>query len=151
MTIMPSEVASLMVPLEQHNILVPNACVAEIVSYTISEKEEGVPEWVAGNLVWRDLTLPCVSFEKLIGNIDVTSEESKRIAIFNTITESFNKRFYGLAISGIPRLVRVIEQEIVEEEVQKSAFEKVHVKVNGEACIIPDLEAIEKLLSSAIT
>ena len=151
MSIMPNEVASLIIPLEKYNLLVPNASVAEIVPHVDTEKTEDSPEWVAGNIVWRNLSLPCISYEKLIGQLEGNIAEGDRIAIFNTVSDSFGKRFYGMSISGIPRLARVIETEIVEEEAEKSVFEKMHVKVNGEACIIPDLEAIEKLLGSALS
>ncbi len=149
MSAMPDQVASLIVPLEGRNILVPNSCVAEIVPYATTQTHDGAPEWVVGDVLWRDLTLPCFSFEKLIGELEGEIPQGKRIAIFNTISENYDKRFYGVTISGIPRLVRVVEPEISEDEAIKNAFEKMRVQINGESCIIPNLEAIEKLLSTA--
>ena len=149
MSVMPSEVASLIIPLENSSLLVPNSCVAEIVPYATTETAEDAPEWVIGNVSWRDLPLPCLSFEKLIGAIEGEVAVAERIAIFNTLGEDFEKRFYGIVINGIPRLARITEQEIVEEEAEKSAFEKMKVQINGEPCTIPDLEAVEKLLSTA--
>lgn len=144
----PNQVASLIIPIQGRNLLIPNSCLAEIVPYTTTQTHEGAPEWVVGDVLWRDLTLPCISYEKLIGELDEIPQ-GKRIAIFNTLTEAYEKRFYGLTISGIPRLVRVIEAEIVEDEAIQNAFEKMRVQVNGEVCIIPNLEAMEKLLSTA--
>jgi chemosensory pili system protein ChpC len=148
MSMMPSEIASLLIPLESNNLLVPNSCVAEIVPYVLPEKSENQNAWLLGNVVWRDLDLPCISFEHLADNKSL-STKVERIAIFNTVSEAFDKRFYGVAINGIPRLARVVEQEIVEELIEQAAFEKLNVQVNGEKCIIPDLEAIEKLLSTS--
>ena len=145
---MPSEVPSLLIPLENNNLLVPNSCVAEIVPYVLPEQSDNENIWLLGNVVWRDLNLPCISFEHLADNQRINTKV-ERVAIFNTLSDTYEMRFYGVAINGIPRLARVVEQEIVEEPIELSAFEKLNVQVNGEKCIIPDLDAIEKLLSNS--
>ena len=149
MSMMPSEVPSLIIPVEKGNLLVPNACVAEIVPSASSSLEGLSQPWIVGNFVWRDLNLPCLSFDKLTDNIDGAPGQSNRIAVFNTISDTFSMRFYGIAIYGIPRLARIVEQEIVEDDIEINAYEKLNVQVNGEACAIPDLEAIEKLLAAS--
>ena len=149
MSVMPSEVASLIIPLEETSLLVPNSCVAEIVPHVTTDKDESAPGWVVGKMIWRELPLPCLSFEVLTGAKEAELQSASRIAIFNTLGEGFQKRFYGVTITGIPRLARVVEQELVVEEAETSAYEKQKVQLNGESCVIPDLDAIEALLSTS--
>jgi len=146
---MPNQVPSLIIPLESENILVPNASVAEIVSYVHEESSTDSPEWVVGHIKWRDMILPCISFDKIKENTDGEPKTPTRIAIFNTVSEVFNQRFYGVAINGIPRLARVTLEDIVEEQGELHALEAMRVQVNGESCFIPNLEAIENFLVSA--
>lgn len=147
---LPTQVPSLIIPLERGSLLVPNSCVAEIISYTQLLPVENAPEWQIGNIQWREIVLPCISFEKLKGETVDAYSQKDRIAIFNTITDKVEKRFYGMIIRGIPRLARIVQEELVEEEKELSSFEKACVQFNGEPSSIPDLEAIESVVGAAV-
>jgi chemosensory pili system protein ChpC len=143
---LPPQVPSLIIPLEGGSLLVPNSCVAEIINYDNVESVADAVDWQIANVKWRETILPCISFEKLSGR-SRQAYPKDRIAIFNTVTDSFEKRFYALVVRGIPRLIRVTQEDIVEEEIELSQYEKLRVLVNGEATVIPDLESIEKSLA----
>jgi len=147
---LPTQIPSLIIPLESGSLLVPNACVAEIISYTELAPVENAPEWQVGNIQWREIMLPCISFEKLKGETVDAYSQRDRIAIFNTITDNVEKRFYGMIIRGIPRLSRIVQEDLVEEERERSEFEKACLQINGEPSSIPDLEAIERMVGKAI-
>lgn len=147
---MPNQVPSLIIPLEVGSVLVPNSSVAEIVSYVHDPQQEDSADWIVGQILWRDLILPCVSFDKIKNAIDGDPKIPTRIAIFNTISDVFGLRFYGVAINGIPRLARVTQEDIVEEEGERHPMEALRVQVNGESCFIPNLEAIESFLSAGM-
>ncbi len=147
MSALPNEVASLVIPLDGMNLLVPNSCVAEIVPNANPEPRSGDEPWFTSRIVWRDLSLPCISFEKLSEQESAPSQSTARVAIFNTLDDDFSMRFYALAINGIPRLARVIQEELVEEPAELNEYEALKVQFNGEACVIPNLKAIEALLA----
>lgn len=147
MSTVPNEVPSLVIPLSEYSLLVPNSCVAEIVPGTAVDRRDEHP-WLIGKIEWRELTLPCISFEHLSGTISSDVKVTQRVAIFNTISDAFSMRFYAVAIHGIPRLARVVQEELVEEAVEPQAFDKLKAQLNGESCTIPDLAAIENLLAS---
>ncbi len=145
----PAQIPSLIIPLETGSLLVPNSTVAEIISFSHLMPAENAPEWQVGNVLWRDIVLPCISFEKLRGQAVGSYGQKDHIAIFNTITDSIDKRFYGMIIRGIPRLARIVQEDLVEEERERSSFEKACVQINGETSAIPDLAAIESVVASA--
>jgi len=152
---LPNQVPSLIIPIENGNLLVPNSSVAEIVSYQHEKKNAQssdsaeLPDWVVGQITWRFLALPCISFDKITESISGEPKIPTRVAIFNTVTEAFGPRFYGLAMNGIPRLSRVMQEDIVEEDGETHALETLRVQVNGESCCIPNLAAIEKFLADS--
>jgi len=148
MSTTPSEVSSLMIPLGEKSLLVPNSCIVEVVPKAGQLSTSGEYPWLLGDLSWRNLTLPCISFEHLSGTNTEPAEYQGSVAIFNTMGDAFAKRFYAMSIYGIPRLARVTEEEIVEDSQVTNAYEKLYLKLNGESCVIPDVDAIETLLAS---
>ena len=149
-TQMPNEVASLLIPLGDGSMLVPNTNVAEIVPFLEPESVEGKPDWLLGMINWRDLSLPCISFEQCSSGLDDRTFKKERIAIFNTVNASGTSAFYALVIRGIPRLVRVVEEDIVDDEGVCSVVEQMKIKLNGESALIPNLVALERVIADAM-
>ena len=44
---------SLIVPLRERLLLLPNVAVAELVGYRLSEEASGGPDWFLGRTLWR--------------------------------------------------------------------------------------------------
>lgn len=148
---LPNQIPSLIIPIEKGNLLVPNASVAEIVSYQHEKNKNSPdwPDWVVGQITWRFLELPCISFDKIKESITGEPKIPTRVAIFNTVSEAFAPRFYGVAMTGIPRLARVTQEDIVEEDGEVHVLETLRVQVNGESCCIPNLAALESFLAQS--
>jgi len=63
-----SIIASLYLPVTGNSLVLPNVSVAEIVDYKTPEPVEDTPEWFLGNIEWRGVTLPVISYE-LFGGV----------------------------------------------------------------------------------
>ncbi|MEW8500302.1 MAG: chemotaxis protein CheW, partial [Candidatus Thiodiazotropha taylori] len=62
------EVRSVLIPLHERQILLPNATVAEVMGYQQPEYAgDELPEWFLGHLAWRGVMIPVVSYEGLLG------------------------------------------------------------------------------------
>ena len=70
--------------------------------------------------------------------------EDARIAVINGVGNHTKLPFYAFVVAGIPRLVRVIEQEIGKEDKETGPAEKMFVQVSGEHAVILDLDFIEE-------
>ena len=57
----------LLVPLADRTLLLPNVAVAELIPYRAPQVSEGMPEWFLGQIAWRDLRLPLLSFSEKPG------------------------------------------------------------------------------------
>ena len=140
-----TELATLLIPIDGKNLILPNVSVAEILDYHAPESEEDGPTWHLGNLKWRTLTVPLVSFEAVNDQPFFSQMETTKIAIINGISNNDVLPFWGLIAQGSPRLMRIGAEEVVEDHsLSTGPAEVMAVSVNGESARIPNLEWIEK-------
>lgn len=143
-----SILSSLYLPVVGGNLLLPNVSVAEIVEYQTPETAEDAPEWFLGNINWRGVTLPVVSYERLNDASLPDHLNNTRIAVINTIgTKHEALPFFAITTQGIPRQTKVDQGNIKEaEEASLGPADLMKVVILGDEAIIPDLEYIEKMI-----
>lgn len=141
------EIASLLVPLRERLLLLPNVSVAEIVPISQVTHVSGAPEWYLGNCVWREQQVPLISFESINGEAKAGTTNRTRFAVLNSTGLSENLPFLAIVTQGLPRLARVSEEEISErEDSERKTYELMHVSWAGEEAVIPDISAIEQAI-----
>ncbi|NNC77600.1 MAG: chemotaxis protein CheW [Woeseiaceae bacterium] len=144
------ELYSLLVPLAGDRLIVPRACVAEVVRFSEPEHEAGAYEWMLGTVNWNGRQLPVVSFEGALGN-DVPARTGRtRIVVFVASTGQLRTGYFGVLTQGFPQLVRV-NRDVLKLEATDgwpdSAPVLCRVKMINEFPLIPDLEKLELMLA----
>jgi chemosensory pili system protein ChpC len=134
---LPSDISSLLIPMQGRPWLVPNIVVAEVIPLRQPDRPGHGPEWLS----WRDQQIPLLSFEKLNESGQVTIGQDARIAVLNTVTSQVP--FYAMIVQGIPRLLKVSKDDPVEEPMDTGPAETMYIQVGGDLAVIPDLDAIE--------
>ncbi|HEB55313.1 MAG TPA: chemotaxis protein CheW [Gammaproteobacteria bacterium] len=136
----------LLIPLQEVRILLPNTAVAEVISYTTPESVENAPDWMLGNIRWRDEKVPLLSFERLSG-IGKQEHATRRIAVLNTLNGNPSVPYIALPIQSIPQLRLIQESSIVVTE-KDELIDVVAASIDflGESVLIPDLDALEQKL-----
>lgn len=142
----PNEIPSLMVPLQGRPMLVPNLAVAEIVPFNAPVPVTGKPQWFLGQIMWRGVKVPVISVVQMRGEDEDIPPEA-RIAVFNGLGGEVP--FYGVITHGIPRLVRVRQQDIEPTDGMYTPVDDAFVAVGGELAIIPNLLQLEALIAAA--
>ena len=56
------ELYSLLIPLVEERLIVPRACVAEVVRYTPPTHRDGQQNWMLRTITWNGRELPIVAF-----------------------------------------------------------------------------------------
>lgn len=141
-----TEVSSLLIPLHEKQLLLPNVTVAEIIPYREPSLISEHASWLLGQLEWRNIHIPVLCYEALSGGI-VSPTEGARIAVVNGSGQYSNLPFYAILIQGIPKLTHVKESDIVTVEAMHSGpYDKMAVSLFDEQAMIPDLEMIENEL-----
>ncbi len=133
-------------------LLLPNASVAEVITFSEPEAIIDAPDWLLGNIRWRGWRLPVLSFAKLA---DVLSDESSygaKVAVIKALGGNPKMPYFAVLSIGFPRLVTVAKSNL---ELTGSGSDvplgvQVAVQLGEEVAYIPDLLSVELMLAKAI-
>mgnify|MGYP001822263134 CR=1 FL=1 len=150
MTAEAEELYSLLVPLSEDRLIVPRACVAEVVRYSKAESQEGAHEWMLGTVSWNGRQLPVVSFEGTLGKPVPVVTGRTRIVVFYAGSGHLKSGYFGVLTQGFPQLVRV-NRDVLKLEA-KDGWPEIapvlcKVRMINEFPMIPDLEKLEVMLA----
>ncbi|WP_439860101.1 chemotaxis protein CheW [Pseudomonas sp. MBLB4136] len=142
-----SSLTALQVPLADRTLLLPNVALAELIPYRAPQVSAGMPAWFLGQIAWRDLRLPLLSFEAASdGQVQVGS--SCRVAVINALGGRPKVKFLALLVQGIPRSIKV-DGELARADEALAPLELDAVAWGEETLKIPDLIALEQRLADA--
>ena len=144
------ELYSLLVPLADERLIVPRACVAEVVRYSAPQQEAGAHSWMLGTTNWNGRALPIVSFEGALGKAVPEPSGRTRIVVFTASTGQLKTGYFGAITQGFPQLVRVNRDVLQLDSTEgwpKDAPVLCRVKMINEFPLIPDLERMEAMLA----
>lgn len=131
------EIRTILAPLTDGHLLLPNSAVAEVLAYTQPEPFKKAPNWLLGELAWHGWQVPIICLEQVINGKHRSSVTPKsRILVIKTLGESTQVNYIGLLIQGLPRLKTVTPDNLVElatDGLPDALFSKVS---------IDDLEAV---------
>ncbi len=135
--------------------LLPNATVAEVITYSQPEVLPDAPDWMLGYIRWRGWRLPVVSYARMIGSATSEGEFGAKVVVLKFLGGNPRHSYFAMLAQGFPRLVTVSEQALIEdvsvvEDDQAPLPEGVLMKVylNDDAASIPDLAAIESKVAA---
>ncbi len=142
-----STLTGLVVPLNDRSLLLPNVALAELMPYRAPLAIPGMPAWMLGQVAWRDLRLPLLSFEAASdGQAQIGS--TARVAVINALGGRPHVKFLALLVQGIPRSVK-LESNLARANVPLAPLELDAVSIADSVLKIPDLMALEQMLVDA--
>lgn len=141
------EVYSLMIPIIDQSILLPNTTVAEIVPFgDVAYREQG-PDWFIGSLHWHGYKVPLVSMDILNGGEDPQANKRSRVAVVHTINDNEDLPYIAIIVQGIPRLTHVTEPSIsLLEDAELGMADKAKIQIGSISATIPDLDKLEGMI-----
>lgn len=143
------ELYSLLVPLSEDRLIVPRACVAEVVRYVQPDAIPGSEPWLAGTINWNGRALPIVSFEGTLGRELPAVTGRTRIVVFYATSGLVRAGHFGLLTQGFPQLVRV-NRDVLKLDARdgwpSEAPVLCRVKMINEYPLIPHLEKLEAMV-----
>jgi chemosensory pili system protein ChpC len=144
-------VNALLLPVSETSLLVPMSAVAEVVGSGISVFPLDKPDpKIYGWINWRNQRLPLLSFEGISGALPVDFDTHSLVVILNAIESASSRGFYGLALQGFPRRVKVAGKDsnvsILKLDKRGAAYDAGNI---GEPALIPDFKLLEKVSNQA--
>jgi chemosensory pili system protein ChpC len=149
MTSTAEELYSLLVPLAGERLIVPRACVVEVVRYSRPDVDAGAHSWMLGTVNWNGRQLPVVSFEGMLGNEVPIASGRTRIVVFYANSGELKTGYFGIITQGFPQLVRVNKDVLKfqsEDGWPATAPVFCRVKMINEFPLIPDIDKLERML-----
>jgi chemosensory pili system protein ChpC len=140
----------MVIPLHERRLVLPNAAVAEIISYRDPDPWEESGAGVEGMVSWRQRELPVIDFERLMGAADHPPGIRQRIAVCYAPEPEVGWPLIGLISQGIPRLLRLAREAIEEASSGPHGDSAIQMRIHvgGEQLIVPDLVHLQARLAS---
>ena len=144
------ELYGLLVPLQAERLIVPRACVAEVIAWAPPEAMPGAPSWYAGTVAWNGRSIPVISFEGTLGQAIPEAGGRTRIVVFHCLGARLPAGAFGVLTQGFPQLVR-LNPDVVKPDPVRSFPERspalCSLRMVNEAALVPDLEYLESLIA----
>ena len=146
------EIRGLMIPVTGTKVLLPNATVAEVITYSVPEKIAGAPPWLLGRLSWRGWRLPLFSFAQLSGRATGESVSNAKVAVLKALSGNPKMPFVAMLAQGFPRLTTITPDSLIPtgDENAHPVGIRAEVLVRDDRAVIPDLGLIEGMVAEAI-
>lgn len=142
------DIRGVLIPVGGQQLLLPNATVAEIISYRDpAASGEGGPDWLLGDIDWRQRRVPTVALETLLGG-QYKGYTRGRIAVCYSLLEGEERPYLGVVSDGIPHLVRVREEDLEPQPAADGDADLpvlARVKLKGEDALIPDIARLSQM------
>ena len=144
------EIRTILAPLTNGYVMLPNSVVSEILEFTSPEPFKQGPAWLLGEVAWHHWQVPVINYEGMLKGSSTKITSKSRILIVKTLGESTQVNYIGLVIQGLPRLKKVRAETLIENEVENlpdTVFSE--VAIDGLKAIIPDLGDLTRIVELA--
>jgi chemosensory pili system protein ChpC len=146
------EIRGVMIPVTGGRVLLPNATVAEVITYSVPEKIPDAPPWLLGRLSWRGWRLPLFSFAMLSGGAKQESYTNAKVAVLKALGGNAKMPFLAMLAQGFPRLTTITPDLLIPtgDESAHPPGVHAHVLVRDDQAVIPNLGEIENMVAQAM-
>lgn len=133
-------------------LLLPNATIAEVLSYAAPEPLADAPDWLLGRIRWRGWQLPLMSFSRFAGIAEEEGGLGSKVIVLKALGGNARQPYFALLTQGFPRLVTVTESTLatLEDGGELPVGVLARVRLNENDAMVPDLAALEQRLHAAL-
>lgn len=145
-------IRGVLIQVAEARLLLPNATIAEVLSYADPEPVADAPDWLLGRMRWRGWQLPLVSFSRFAGLAEDHGGLGSKVIVLKALGGDAKHPFFALLTQGFPRLVTVTEGSLVSDSDEAEVPEGVlaRVRLNEDDALLPDLTALEERIAEAL-
>lgn len=146
------DIRGLMILVSNGRVLLPNASVAEVITYADPERVPNAPEWLLGKVGWRGWRIPLISFSLMAGMALEERTSGAKVAVVKALDNPQKMPYVGMLTQGFPRLT-TISPDILVPNLDFTAERPgvlVNLMVRDDQVVIPDMHAIESSITEAM-
>ncbi|WP_449446380.1 chemotaxis protein CheW [Thermomonas brevis] len=133
-------------------LLLPNATIAEVLSYAAPEPLADAPDWLLGRIRWRGWQLPLMSFSRFAGIAEEEGGLGSKVIVLKALGGNPRQPYFAMLTQGFPRLVTVTESTLatLDDDGALPAGVLARVRLNENEAMVPDLAALEQRVHAAL-
>jgi chemosensory pili system protein ChpC len=148
----PNDIRGVLINVTGGRLLLPNANVAEIITFSDPEAVANAPDWLLGRIRWRGWRLPLMSFSKFAGWGSEKGTFGTKVAVLKALGNNAKLPYFALLSTGFPRLVTVSTANLQEVHDMKELPIGIYSKVmlNDDDAIVPDMLSVELMIDKAL-
>ncbi len=133
-------------------LLLPNAAIAEVLSFAPPEPIDGAPDWLLGRIRWRGWNVPLVAFSRYSEISEEQGGLGSKVIVLKALGGDTKRPYFAILTQGFPRLVTVTDSALVRldegEELADGVLSR--VRLNQDDAVVPDLVGLEESLREAL-
>ena len=145
-------IRGVLIQVREARLLLPNATIAEVLSFATPEPVDTAPDWLLGRIRWRGWQLPLVSFSRFAGIAEEEGGLGSKVIVLKALGGDTRHPYFAMLTQGFPRLVTVTEAALAtlddSDEVPEGVLAR--VRMNEDEAIVPDLAALEESVQAAM-
>jgi chemosensory pili system protein ChpC len=137
-------VHTLLISMEYGSLMVPSVMVAEVLPVQVIFDVDNPRRWVLGRIHWRGLSIPVISFERLVCDLRPTRDSYSRVVVFYPLPGHRHDDYFGVLTTADPRSMLVGEELVTcaLPDTVTGRYISSAVEVRGQVATIPDVDAL---------
>jgi chemosensory pili system protein ChpC len=150
-TTQQNDIRGVLIAVARARLLLPNATIAEVLSFAPPTPVEGAPDWLLGRIRWRGWEVPLIAFSQMADIAPEAGGLGSKVVVLKALGGDAKAPYFAILTQGFPRLVTVSPARL-QHEADEHLPQGVHARVwlNEDEAFVPDLEAIELLIAGAL-
>jgi chemosensory pili system protein ChpC len=147
----PNDIRGVLIAVARARLLLPNATIAEVLSFAPPSPVEGAPDWLLGRIRWRGWELPLIAFSRMADIAPEAGGLGSKVVVLKALGGDAKSPYFAILTQGFPRLVTVSTDRLLHEP-DEHLPRGVHARVwlNEDEAFVPNLEAIQALIGDAL-
>ncbi|WP_206859925.1 chemotaxis protein CheW [Lysobacter changpingensis] len=147
-----NDIRGVLIQVAGGRLLLPNATIAEVLSYAEPDAVADAPDWLLGRIRWRGWQLPLLAFGRFSGLANERGGLGSKVIVLRALGGNPRAPYFALLTQGFPRLVTVSRDALVVVDDHNPLPNGVQARVllNEDAAFLPDLGAIETQIGLAL-
>ena len=149
-----TDIRGVLIPISETRLLLPNAVIAEVITFVSPDPVATKATWLLGKVNWRNYKLPLISVASYAGFVGRESLLNVKIAILKGLSGKAQVPFLAVLTQGFPKLTAIgpetVQIDTIAEKRPGIAM-SVRLTVDESDAHIPDLDAIESAVAQALS
>lgn len=144
-------IPSMLIPLKQHYLLLPNTTIAEVIPMPRYTPAENKPDFWVGDYAWHEQNIAIIDLESLVEKAPSLLESASKLCVIHSINADNTITAYAVPCHGAPQLIHLNESALkLVEQNEESPFLHCRTQIANKIAYIPNLDELELTICQAI-